>query len=99
MGFKLNDELSVFENARAAWEAKKSVHLSQIEHNARVLGRKVLPGVDVDAIEFTYDVAMYPDVPTFVLDDEMLAYNHSRKQFALIEVCGGCAKAVAVEPL
>jgi hypothetical protein len=92
MGFRFNSDLSLTENARAAWDVKKSVYLTQMERNARLLARKVLPGVDDKEIEFKYDEALYPETPTFDLDDELIAYNGSRKQLALIEICVGCGK-------
>lgn len=94
MGFRINPELTLVENAKEAWGKRKNVHHAQIEHNARVAARRVFPReiVDADALTFAYDEALYPDIPKFEIDGELFAFNNERKEFALVEICGGCGQ-------
>lgn len=88
MGMKIDPEATLTENAKAAWNRRKEIAGIQGEHGARVLGRRVFGRED---FEFSR-LSLYPLMPTFVIDDELIGYDEG--SFSLLELCSECGKHV-----
>lgn len=89
LGSRFDPDASIMDNARAAWDAQQEIRRGQNERNAKTLARRVFR---TDDLEFSYDVNTGLDVPTFTIEDELIAYyvGEGGSTFVLIEFCGDC---------
>jgi hypothetical protein len=87
MGFRIDPDLSVLDNARAAWDAQSALRKRDGERGIKDAIRRVLK-TDPDVLEVGF---LEPDqIPTVELDDELIAYDEG--SLSLVEMCGDCGE-------
>lgn len=87
-----NPDLPVMANAAQAWDRRQKQTRTQYEVAARRLARKVLY---VQEIAISYDPKHLDlTTPTFEVENELFAYQHSTGQLALVELCEDCGDEV-----
>lgn len=85
LGVKFDSDLTLIENAQAAWQGRVELSRAQSERSARILARRVFR---TEEIEFEYH-PLDPETPRFTIEGELVAFSENGK-FALVELCSGC---------
>lgn len=88
MGFRIDPELSVVENARAAWTNQVDLRRRDSKRGIQDALRRILK-TNPDEMEIGF---LEPDreVATVEIDDELVAFHEGR--LAVVEMCGDCGE-------
>jgi hypothetical protein len=89
MGFRIDPELSIVDNARAAWSNQSDLRRRDGERGLRDALRRVLK-TNPDEMEIRF---LEPGqvVATVEIDDELIAFDDGH--LAVVEMCGDCGEA------